>query len=69
MTQRWGNAVERNRMKRILREIFRRHQLLFADTDMIVQPQKKCKRKSLGEIERRLIEEFKAASRLEETNG
>jgi len=56
-------------MKRILREIFRRHQLLFADTDMIVQPQKKCKRKSLGEIERRLIEEFKAASRLEETNG
>jgi len=69
MTRRWGNAVERNRMKRILREIFRRHQLVFAETDMIVQPQKTCKGKSLGEIERHLIEEFKVASRLEETNG
>jgi len=69
MTRKWGDAVERNKMKRFLREIFRRHGLLFSKTDMIVQPRETCKGKSLGEIERYLIEEFKVASRLEGTNG
>jgi ribonuclease P protein component len=36
MTRRLGGAVRRNRAKRLLREIFRRHKAELADVDVVV---------------------------------
>lgn len=51
----WGNAVERNRMKRHLREAFRRNRGCFMGIDLIVQPKKTSKRLSAAEVEQAFL--------------
>jgi ribonuclease P protein component len=61
VSRRWGTAVERNRMKRLFREAFRRHPEEFAGVDLIVRPHESCKGLRAKEIERALMEGFHTA--------
>jgi ribonuclease P protein component len=40
VTKRLGNAVERNRVKRLLREFFRRHHTQFSAVDLVIMAKK-----------------------------
>jgi ribonuclease P protein component len=46
----WGTAVERNRMKRLLREAFRRSALHLPSVDIIVKPTKACRETDVAGI-------------------
>lgn len=63
--RRWGAAVERSRVKRLLREAFRRHRRLFAGVDLVVRLHEGCKGRRAEEVERLLVEEFCAARDVE----
>ena len=66
----WGTAVQRNRIKRLIRETFRRHGDIFSGVDIIVRPHEVCRGRRAEEIERFLIEEFhKLAARMEVKHG
>ena len=65
----WGIAVERTRIKRLIREAFRRHAEIFSGLDIIVRPHEACKGRRAEEIEKFLIEEFQAAARMEVKHG
>ena len=54
VTRRFGNAVERNRAKRRLREAFRRIASSLPSVDVIVRPKDGCERFGIEEIGRML---------------
>jgi ribonuclease P protein component len=54
-----GSAVERNKIKRILREGFRTHKELFKNKDIIVQPKKGITRLKSEEIFQELLKLLK----------
>ena len=56
VTRKFGGAVERNRSKRIVREIFRKNRGVFADKDdYIVNIRSGASLKSYQELERELL--------------
>jgi len=63
--RKWGTAVERNRMKRRLREAFRRNAHLLPDADIIAKPTIECRDESIDRIAQMLIEAVKKALRTE----
>lgn len=56
-TRKFGSAVDRNRAKRLVREIFRRHSRLTAGFDVVVVPKREFPEATYGQLE----DEFRAA--------
>ena len=53
--KRWGTAVERNRMKRRIREAFRRCMGALPSVDLLVKPKPECAKQDGETIARQLI--------------
>lgn len=66
--RRWGTAVKRNRIKRIIRETFRRNSEVFTGMDIIVRPHEVCQGCEAEEVKRLLIKEFREAADTEVKN-
>ena len=66
--RRWGTAVKRNRMKRVIRETFRRNSELFTGMDIIVRPHEVCQGCEAEEVKRLLIKEVREAAGTEVKN-
>ena len=60
--RRWGSAVERNRMKRIVREAFRRNKGAFVGIDLLVQPHGACKKTSADQVASAFLKEAQRAA-------
>ena len=63
--RRFGKAVCRNRVKRRLREVIRRHQQAFAGMELIVRPREVCRQLDAAELERALLRELAEGCRSE----
>ena len=61
VSHRFGSAVERNRIKRLIREAYRKHRGSFFGMDIVVIPRAEGKGKDALEIENALIAEMNEA--------
>ncbi len=59
--RRFGTAVERNRVKRRLREAFRRTATRIPPADIIARPTEPCERFGIEELGRQLVDGVRAA--------
>ena len=58
VSRRYGNSVERNRVKRMIREVFRCHKTSFYGVDVIIQPGSKCKGLKTAKFKQILLDEY-----------
>ena len=59
VTRKVGGAVQRNRIRRIVREIFRRHRTRLAPPlDLVVNPRRSCLDRTSAEIEEEFLKTF-----------
>lgn len=65
VTRKVGGSVRRNRVKRVLREVFRRHRReLDLPLDLVVNARPSIVERSFAELERELLESFARLARL-----
>lgn len=64
--RRYGSAVERNRIKRLVRETYRRNRQLFAGVDIVVRPKPLCRGQDPHAVARILLSQARAAIAMEE---
>lgn len=58
VSHRYGNAVQRNRVKRIIREVFRHNKAFFSGVDVIVKPRASCKDLPTAKFEQKMLDEY-----------
>jgi len=65
LSRRWGNAVKRNRMKRLLREAFRMNAGSLPDVAIIVKPAPACRSETVETLGRKLVAAINDVTRRE----
>ncbi|HEX32649.1 MAG TPA: ribonuclease P protein component [Candidatus Acetothermia bacterium] len=69
VSRRYGNAVSRNRVKRMIREVFRCHKASFYGVDLIVQPRSRCRGLKMARFEEILLDEYEQGMGTEVKDG